>query len=112
LNRPSSYEYYNSYNGKAPFFRGTDDYMHSWVVDLIIKYVVGLQPGDGNSIVIDPLPFGLSHFTLDNVIVKGRVFKIEWRSKEIDSNNYGLFVYVDGKLVKKNRELSQIKISL
>ncbi|MBN2007781.1 hypothetical protein JW960_00380 [candidate division KSB1 bacterium] len=112
LERPSSYEYYNSMNGRAPYFRGTDDYMHSWIVDLIIRYVAGLQPGDGNRIIVQPLPMGLTAFTLDNAIVKGRVIKIVWETTSTDPAVNGLFVYVDGKLASKSAQLTRVEIKL
>ena len=31
------FEHYSPTTGKASFYRGVDDYQHSWVVDLIVK---------------------------------------------------------------------------
>ncbi len=42
-NRPNSYEHYNPTTGLASTYRGVDDYMHSWINDLIIKYVCGFE---------------------------------------------------------------------
>jgi len=112
INRPSSYEYYNPINGKAPFFRGTDDYMHSSVIDLIIKYVVGLQPQDGNKIILDPLPFDLDEYTLDNVHVKGRLLKIMWRKYESPVSDKGLYLFVDQKLIHHWEKLGKYEIEL
>jgi hypothetical protein len=56
--RPNTYEHYHPYTGQAAFYRGIDDYMHSWLVDLIVRYVVGLQP-DASALLLDPLPTGL-----------------------------------------------------
>lgn len=112
VNQPTSYEYYNPFNGKPPYFRGTDDYMHSWVNDLIIKYVVGLQPGDGNKIVIDPLPFDLNSFVLDNVMVKGRLMKILWKREASSVTDKGLYIFVDGKLVKRLEKMSRFEFNL
>lgn len=112
LNKPSSFEYYNPISGKAPFFRGTDDYMHSWINDLIIKYVVGLQPQDGNKIVIDPLPFNLDSFTLDNIQIKGRLLKILWRKNDTPAIDKGLYLFVDEKLVKHWKRLGRYEITI
>jgi hypothetical protein len=101
--RPTSYEYYNPMTGQAPFFRGVDDYMHSWIVDLLIKYAAGVQP-DEDKIVIDPLPFGLKHFTLNNVTVKGHTLKVAWKQ------DAGLKVWLDGKLVAQRKQLEQVEI--
>ncbi|MGV3615945.1 MAG: MGH1-like glycoside hydrolase domain-containing protein [Fimbriimonas sp.] len=51
--RPNSYEHYDPVTGVPALYRGYDDYMHSWVVDLILRHAVGVRPGQGT---IDPLP--------------------------------------------------------
>ncbi|MBX3119441.1 MAG: hypothetical protein KF784_10270 [Fimbriimonadaceae bacterium] len=51
--RPNSYEHYDPLTGQASVYRGYDDYMHSWIVDLILRHAVGYQP-DTKS--FDPLP--------------------------------------------------------
>lgn len=112
VNRPTSYEYYNPFDGKPPYFRGTDDYMHSWINDLIIKYVAGLQPGDGNKIVVDPLPFNLESFVLDNVMVKGRLIKILWKRNDSPVTDKGLYIFVDGKLIKRLDKLARFEFNL
>lgn len=50
---PNSYEHYNPMTGMPALYRGYDDYMHSWIVDLILRHVVGVCPGER---IIDPLP--------------------------------------------------------
>lgn len=54
--RPNSYEHYNPRTGMPAFYRGYDDYMHSWIVDLIMRHAVGVEPGRDE---IDPLPLGV-----------------------------------------------------
>jgi len=54
--KPNSYEHYDPVTGVPSLYRGYDDYMHSWVVDLILQYVVGVQPGKDT---VDPLPLGV-----------------------------------------------------
>jgi hypothetical protein len=51
--RPNSYEHYDPITGTPSLYRGYDDYMHSWIVDLILRHAVGVQPGRD---AIDPLP--------------------------------------------------------
>lgn len=53
--RPNCYEHYNPLTGVPALYRGYDDYMHSWVVDLILRYAVGVDP---LSEQLDPLPLG------------------------------------------------------
>ncbi len=107
--RPTSYEYYNPVTGQAPFFRGTDDYMHSWIVDLIIRYVAGLQPQDGNEIVIDPLPLRLSDVVLKNVFVKGHRLSLEYHR---EGARKGLRVEVDGRVVITKPAFTKTRIRL
>jgi hypothetical protein len=65
--RPSSYEHYNPETGVAALYRGYDDYMHSWIVDLVMRHVVGVQPVQGAKPEIDPLPLGLSEMTCSGI---------------------------------------------
>ena len=109
LERPSSYEYYNPVTGQAPYFRGTEDYMHSWIVDLIIKYVVGVQPGDDGAVQIRPLPFELNYYLLERLQIAGHQLKISWRKSDSSGPSagaaliadlpVGLTVWVDDKVV-------------
>ena len=124
LERPSSYEYYNPITGQAPYFRGTDDYMHSWIVDLIIKYVVGLQVQDNGEILLRPLPFQLDYFTLDKIKVAGHWLKVTWRKtpparwangtpdKTEAEVPLGLAVFADGKLVAQRADMGHLAFKL
>ncbi len=132
VERPSSYEYYNPFTGQAPFFRGTEDYMHSWIVDLIIKYVAGVQPNDDGTVQIRPLPFDLDYFTLDRVKIAGHNLKVTWRkdAKAAEEANQalrrvrpsplepesiapvGLSIFVDGELIQQLPNLGQMTIKL
>ncbi|HHW10822.1 MAG TPA: hypothetical protein GXX29_12695 [Firmicutes bacterium] len=77
--RPNSFEHYNPFTGEPSLYRGIDDYQHSWIVDLIIKYVCGLRPGDEPDVVqIKPLPFALDWFRLENVPYKNHTIAIYW----------------------------------
>ncbi len=87
--RPNCYEHYNPLTGKACEYRGVDDYQHSWVNDLIIKYVCGIRPQE-LTVTIDPFPFGLRSAVIDNVVVRERRLKVEIRGDAFD-------VWLDGK---------------
>jgi hypothetical protein len=54
--RPNSYEHYNPITGMPSLYRGYDDYMHSWIVDLIMRHAVGVEPGQD---IVDPLPLDI-----------------------------------------------------
>ncbi len=96
--RPNCFEHYNPFTGKPSIYRGIDDYQHSWVNDLIIKYVCGIRP-DEFSVTIDPFPFGLKSFTIDRVFIRSR-----WLKVELQGNKYTVSLdgkmHVEGKLGK------------
>ena len=87
--RPNCFEHYHPYLGTPSVYRGVDDYQHSWIVDLIMKYVVGLRP-EKDRVVVDPFPFRLSSFVLENALIRGSRFKVQRRGTRFS-------VIVDGK---------------
>ncbi len=74
--RPNCFEHYNPETGQASIYRGVDDYQHSWVADLILKYVCGIRPTN-KGLMIDPFPFDIESFSVDNIKVKGKNIKVE-----------------------------------
>jgi len=68
--RPNCFEHYNPTTGQPCRYRGIDDYQHSWVVDLLIKYAAGIRPGDA-TVTVDPFPFTVDHLAIDDVPVRG-----------------------------------------
>lgn len=103
--RPDCYEHYNPFTGRASEFRGIDDYQHSWVLDLLVRGVAGLDPDDwmgrGASpssrnhgpLVIDPLPMGLDTVDLEGAFVRGMTVDIHIRGDHctavVDGREYG-----------------------
>jgi hypothetical protein len=91
LNRPNCFEHYNPITGHPSAYRGIDDYQHSWVLDLLIRCVAGLQP-HADHILIDPLPFDLTEVRLRGTIVRGRCVEITRRNTTvgvlIDGSSY------------------------
>lgn len=112
LKYPISYEYFNPINGKPPYFRGSDDHINFVLNDLIIKYVVGLQPQDDNKFVIDPLPFGFEFFEFSNVKVRGHELKISYTNREQENASEDFQVFVDGNLVEQRDKLERIIITV
>ncbi len=106
LARPNCYEHYNPLTGMPCAYRGIDDYQHSWVSDLIIKYVAGIRPDSSDTLHVKPLPFDLDSFVLDDVHYKGRVVKVAWDKKK------GLSVYVDGELAASSTGLEHLEVQL
>src|SRR5690606_35058218 len=101
---PTSYEHYNPETGTPSVYRGIDDYQHSWIVDLIVKYVAGIQPEIGR-VVVDPLPFGLERFSLKGAYVAGRRFDVTF-------DEDGFRVEVDGELVHRSDALERVEVGL
>jgi hypothetical protein len=102
--RPNSFEHYNPFSGAPCLYRGIDDYQHSWVVDLIIKYVAGVRP-ETDRVVIDPFPFHLDHVIIDRLNVRGRTIKVECNRKSYK-------VWVDGNKIDSNKIGNEISLSL
>jgi hypothetical protein len=69
--RPNCYEHYNPDTGKPSLYRGFDDYQHSWVNDLIVKYAAGFRPAGGDSFIVDPFPFELESLRLSQLPFRG-----------------------------------------
>jgi hypothetical protein len=88
--RPNCFEHYNPFTGQPSIYRGIDDYQHSWVNDLIIKYVCGVRPEEF-SVTIDPFPFGFRELKIDRVFMRGR-----WIGVEIKGVRFS--VWLDGKM--------------
>jgi hypothetical protein len=78
--RPNCFEHYNPLTGTPSVYRGIDDYQHSWVNDLIIKYVCGVRPEEF-SVVIDPFPFDVERVFIDDVLIRGRRLRVEIRGR-------------------------------
>jgi hypothetical protein len=112
VRRPNCYEHYNPYTGMPCLYRGVDDYQHSWVVDLIIRYVAGFQPGAGGKAVVHPLPMGLEHFTLDGVKFRGHEIKVTWRAPALQAEDGGLRIYIDGALRAHTAGMEPVEIEV
>lgn len=73
--RPNCFEHYHPYSGRGSVYRGIDDYQHSWINDLIVRHLVGLEPRGESGIAIDPLPFGVSA-SLKRSTIAGRLVDV------------------------------------
>jgi hypothetical protein len=81
LARPNCYEHYHPFTGRASVYRGIDDYQHSWVLDLLIRGVAGLDCTE-RSLVLDPLPVDVAWATFDGV-VRGKPVAAERRGADL-----------------------------
>ncbi|MBI2941881.1 MAG: hypothetical protein HYY04_15740 [Chloroflexi bacterium] len=107
--RPNCFEHYNPLTGLPSVYRGIDDYQHSWVVDLIIKYVTGIQPQQEPMLVVDPLPFHLDRFRIDEVPYRGHRLRVEWNAS---GGDHAFQISVDGHLAVSAPVLSRHEVDL
>ncbi|MHA2017190.1 MAG: MGH1-like glycoside hydrolase domain-containing protein, partial [Promethearchaeota archaeon] len=103
LKYPNTYEHYNPHSGKPCLYRGVNDYQHSWIVDLIIKYICGIRPQLDGTLIVNPLSLGLEYLKIDDVPINGHKVKME-----IENDRFR--VYIDGILKKKSGIGKGIKI--
>lgn len=96
---PYLVEHYDSITGEP--LSDEPDYFHSYLVDLIIRYVVGLRVHTDH-IAVDPIDIGLEHFDLDDVVVQGRRVRVSYRKGDV------LSLSVDGAVVARADELSPL----
>lgn len=76
--RPNCFEHYHPFTGQPSAYRGVDDYMHSWVNDLIIQHVMGVHVEAG-LIRIQPLRCGIDMAEMDGIRVQGHEIRITIR---------------------------------
>lgn len=103
---PNTYEHYHPYHGTASYYRGIDDYMHSYLIDLIIRFAAGLQPQPDGSLVVHPLPLDLDHFTLTDAPYRGQMIGVRY------TREGGLTVAVDGQDVAHRPDLGPLSVSI
>lgn len=73
---PYLVEHYDSMSGEP--ISDEVDYNHSYLIDLIIRHVAGLEIADDGAVTADPLDIGLEHFVLSNVKVGGRDVEVRF----------------------------------
>lgn len=76
---PYLVEHYNPETGEP--LSDEVDYNHSFFLDLIMKYVVGLQVFE-DKVVLDPLDVGLDTFSCNNIIIRGHKLDISYQKHE------------------------------
>jgi hypothetical protein len=104
--RPNCYEHYNPETGMPCLYRGVDDYQHSWIVDLILRHLVGVQPEPEGPLSIDPLPFAVRSFRAEGIPVRGHLVDVIWARTE------GFVVKVDGRERLRLPEPQRVEIVL
>lgn len=106
--RPNCFEHYHPQDGTACDYRGIDDYMHSWVADLILKFVAGVRLGQDEAgqvrLEIDPMPFQLTHMLLRDCRLRGRRLDVCWNRDREGREQPGYRVYLDGRLAFRAKQ--------
>ena len=74
--QPNCFEHYSPLTGQPSLYRGLDDYQHSWINDLIIRYVAGFRPTT-DGFVLDPFPFEVDQLRLERLPFRGHSIAIE-----------------------------------
>lgn len=107
---PNSLEHYNPHTGAGSAYRGIDDYQHSWIVDLYVTKLAGIEPMLDSKIVVDPLDFGLKWFELRDAWVKGHRVTVTWNADGLDAAVHldrGMRVFIDDHLVFSSPKLTR-----
>lgn len=105
--RPNCFEHYSPVNGRPSIYRGIDDYQHSWINDLIIRFVAGFRPDDTGEgrVVVDPLPLQLEHLRLERLPFRGSLITLERTRK-------GVVLEVDGRQLVEGAIGEPLEVSL
>jgi hypothetical protein len=104
--RPNGFEHYNPFTGTPSMYRGIDDYQHSWVVDLLVKYLVGIQPNGSDTLLLDPLPFSVNRFVMEGIRYRGHMVDVRWDRTE------GYVVCIDGAVRARAPERTRLEVPL
>jgi hypothetical protein len=89
------------------------DYNHSTFCDLVISGLVGVRPGEGGELAVQPLvPDGAwAYFCLDNLSVQGHKVTVLYDAAgERYGQGRGLKVFVDGQLAAAREDLGLLTV--
>jgi metal-dependent amidase/aminoacylase/carboxypeptidase family protein len=95
-----------------PELRFAEHKAATWIVELLLKYLVGVQTLDGDRLVVEPFDFGLRHFSVERLRWRGHDVAITWRARKTDAAPKGLTVSVDGKRRAHADTLTRLEIAL
>lgn len=83
VNRPNCFEHYNPITGHPSVYRGIDDYQHSWVNDLLIRGVAGVEPRE-HHLLVDPLPVPVDDVAVSDLRLRGHTVWVTRHAGEIE----------------------------
>jgi hypothetical protein len=106
-------EYYDGETGD-PDPTGCPDYFHSTYCDLVIRYLVGLQPADSDRLTIRPIPGPVRRFALRRVRYRGHDLDIVFNADKpsLTGEPKGLNVWVNGRPAGHRPALGILTIDL
>lgn len=110
LERPYLTEYYDGETGE-PMPDGCPDYFHSTYNDLVIRYLVGLQPTNTERLVLRPIPGPLNWFSLRRVRYRGHDVDIVYNGGD-GPGPLGLTVWIDGRWAAHRPNLGRLVVDL
>jgi hypothetical protein len=89
-------------------------YFHSSYIDLVVTGLAGLRPGEGDTLVVNPLaPAAWDFFALDQVAYRNHRVSIVWdRSGQRYNLGRGLTVLVDGKIAASAPDMRRLTVAL
>jgi len=82
LARPNCYEHYDPFTGRASVYRGIDDYQHSWVLDLLLRGIAGLEPR-ADALIVDPLPAPVETVEVSGATIRGHAVTLSRKGDAI-----------------------------
>ena len=91
--RPNSFEHYSPVSGEPCTWRGLDDYLHSWLNDQIVRWIIGFRPGQ-DGFIVDPLPGDMAHARIERLPYHGRLLDVgfdetstfvRWQGRRLDA---------------------------
>ncbi len=110
LGQPLLREYNHGETGEAT---GCPDYFHSTYCDIIVRHVVGLQPGGFDRLTLRPIPGPLKRFSLTGVRYRNHTLDIVYNSVEAGrAGEVGLRVWVDGQPAAYRDSLGELTVDL
>lgn len=100
---------------QGTFYGRGNHYNHSTYADLVITGLVGLRPGAGDTIDINPLlPERIwDWFCLDNILYHGQLLTILWdKTGNKFGKGQGLRVFANGSQIAQSERLTRVRASL
>ncbi len=80
IERHGLVEHYHPLTGEP--LSGEVDYLHSYLIDLFVRYVAGVEPQAG-ALILEPADMGGLAFSLDRLCIQGREVSVEGDGRRV-----------------------------